>query len=376
MDIDFSYNMIPRPPLGVGPSDLRRVFIHHRTMRSSSIQQRQRRCEDAKQESYRIQQRSLRILTAKKAALTSPKERGLRIHSSGAGAQKELGDCGDRRCIEARHPPAGAVIDVQEWAGSRRGKPMTSHLPPVSLGQTSCFMRSKCRPVTHPHGTTMAADAPLQHHPESASSSGVVSVTFRVVQQIEEDFLSLSYGGSHISKSFLESEPPDHVFEVGGSRTATCRELLHVLNKADEPTNMSFTDFVEMALQISQRDAVRVVRRFSRQLGWTCGLTSTCARLVHLSYLSSTNQETTPFQINDLKLLAKSTHRVSPVSEEGIQRIFQDADIDGDGVLSKSEFAYLFLDSSTRLLFSGLDQLGNESCSRSLFIPRLFKSMN
>ena len=254
------------------------------------------------------------------------------------------------------------AVDEASAAGGGGRRPISSTsgvLPSAGTQQTPIHRSNHHHPLQQQRPA-----APQQPHPPPPLVLNGLAIPASEATQLAADFLFLSYGRSHILIREAAENGPDTKFRAGVRgfffyelTTFAAREGL---------AEVSFADFCRLTYGLTAAQTAQMVRRFSlARVQWCLGLSWRVAETVHEAYNAITAAPSTdedavseeseefeggmadtslhrPVTFERLRSYVSSAVDGKTMKEGDLRRIFSRADADGDGVLSKAEFATLF----------------------------------
>lgn len=165
------------------------------------------------------------------------------------------------------------------------------------------------------------------------------------MQQAELDFLMLSYGSTHIQLKHLREWGPEQSCHAGKNRI----KFFTLVGAAEAlgVEELSFADFLITATGSSQSQVRSAVAKYALQVGWAKDLNLTMANRVTGAYKQFTEDGTLLPNFDSFVKFHKSIKDDKIISNDALFVIFDGADRDRDGLLSKTEYASLFSNTPT-----------------------------
>jgi hypothetical protein len=364
-----------------------RVIIDHHKMRKNAGVKLRARLEDAREERAR-RRREVNLtqaLGSKYMAILRERVVGATLagkpSASGWGGLEEFGDV-DRRMKLHSSTAEMRVVQVGDWvkqdreqrAEAERLKRAEMSDTGDALADTARSMNTSRFPSISPRGAQQAEDRaaalglsrtasprrpkPSRGHVGSSLSGGgsAVPLTPRSstltevqVHEAEWDFAMMSYGETHVLRSWLAEQRPDFGFDLSHRKTFVF-ELLTQIARAGSK-ELSFADFVAVVYGVPREEAMWAARRFSPKFGWAVSLPHATASVVTHLWTKHTKGGAEPMTFQCFRDVLRDERSLD---ERDIRVIFSHLALSDPHELSRAEFAGLFVDSAPQEHRAGL----------------------
>lgn len=166
-------------------------------------------------------------------------------------------------------------------------------------------------------------------------------ITQRAVMQLELDFSMLSYGKAHIPLEVFEDYGAEYVFECG-TRRVICIEFLDYM-KRNHIEHLNLVAFIHIVHPRWPRSGIApAVQDWAPNLGWALGLSPDLCDCIHRLWvaankgISDDGRETISFE--EFARLAQVESNFA-LDYDDVRQMFYATDEDGNGILTKDEFA-------------------------------------
>ena len=308
---------------------------------------------------------------------SSPSGPGLTARASVTTARKQAPSN-----ATPRPPPPGAIATSR----SPRGGVLQPTASSISAAAGSSMSRKRRSPVNvsarsrgsrRDHAAGASANAP-----GVGGASVGASRTFRIrgthnkvveyaappkplLRQMESDFLMLSYGASHAKLDTFRDYGREHMADLGDRRVCFAEIIDYMTAQSLEDLPLQL--FIHIVYpQFAIPGIVRSIRRHAKHLGWACDLSWPIADAVHRLWTMAKRvviegEEHITFPEFSAIVLDTFT-----IDQSELKQMFLATDEDGNGNLSKDEFAS-FISGRVDVLAGpgGGDQLESSSSSSS-----------
>ena len=267
----------------------------------------------------------------------SPASRRASIGEVSTTSVKDAWGEGPRELV-ADGPPSQPSVALPNIAASKAGV----YASPNMLGGSSSHFVPGLVSLPHQEAASPAQTA------QPASNSGTAATHIlarREVQQAELDFLTLSYGSTHILLKHLREWGPEQSCHAGRHRIKFFT-LVHA-TEALGVEELTFADFLVTATGMPYPQVKAAIIKYALQIGWARDLSLILANRVSTAYKMLTEDGTQPANFDAFVRFHKSIKDDKIILEENLLAIFNHADVDRDGVLSKAEYASLFRNNPT-----------------------------